>query len=508
MTYESAMQVLGGATPTWINKEDGARIAAYNLYDAMYKNAPETFQLMLRGGGDIPVYMPSSKKIINTLARYIGKDFGFNVVPLSDAAAPEGTETADENPQTLEAVKWYGDFFKREELLSKFSAGKKEFLRHGDWFWYIYADPNKPEGSRVSIRTLDPGMVLPLWDKDDPDKVVGYDLVERLTKDDEALIKRQRYLKASHPEHANHNPDAPPLDAPIQLEILLIKEEGWEDPEEMEIFEVIRAAEVIPGITHLPIYHVKNNAESNQPFGASELSGLERAIIAINQAVNDEDIALAMAGLGMYASDGGAPTDDEGNEVDWDLGPGKVVEDASFKRINGVTTVEPTLKHMEFISQQLNEALGITPTVLGEVDTTAAESGIALHLRMSPTIDAAEEKNVDIKAKFDQILHDLKQWFAVYEAQNFDTVEILTVFGSIIPVNREKQLLELQTLMELGLISKAYFRVKLVEDFGYDLPDDIEKQIEDEKAAADPFGDRLGQEASGGGMFGGIDNEE
>lgn len=502
MSYESASQILGGETPTWVNPKDGARIASYNLYDAMYKNAPATFQLMLRGAGDIPIYLPTTKKIIDSLSRYVGRDFGFNCVPVLDVGADQAAEeTAQEGSVVLEAIKWYGDFFKRETLQSKFNAGKREFLRHGDWFWFIYADPNKPEGSRVSMRTLDPGMVFPLYDDVDYDKVVGYDLIEQIRREDEDVIKRQRYMSNKHPDHPSFgNPEAS-----VQYFTDILEMDGWEDPEERKVLEVLVPQTELPNITALPIYHIANNAESNEFWGTSELAGLERAIVAINQATNDEDLALAMAGLGMYKSSSGGPVDANGNEIDWELGPGKVIEDETFDRVSGVSSLQPSLDHIAMLSKAIQEATGVTPTVLGDVDTTVAESGIALELRMSPTLDAARDKNSVIKDRWDQILYDLKSWFATYEGKSFEGVDVVTVFGAMLPKNRAKDIEELKQLLELGLISKRYFREKLADEHGYDFPEDIEDQIAEEKAAdtaaADPYAGRMAEEMAGASSF-------
>ena len=79
--------------PTWLNSYDAERLAAYKIYDDMYHNNPGAFQLMLRGTEDMPIYMPTAKSLINTLARYVGRSFDFAVTP--KVGSPAAIQAAD-----------------------------------------------------------------------------------------------------------------------------------------------------------------------------------------------------------------------------------------------------------------------------------------------------------------------------------------------------------------------------------------------------------------------------
>ena len=56
--------------------------------------------------------------------------------------------------------------------------------------------------------------------------------------------------------------------------------------------------ELPAAITAFPVYHVRNRTEPLNPWGSSELRGLERILAGLTQAVSDEDMALALEGLG------------------------------------------------------------------------------------------------------------------------------------------------------------------------------------------------------------------
>lgn len=485
--YSTAVQLMSGM-PTWLNTYDAERLGAYKVYDDMYNNNPGTFQALLRGTEEMPIYVPTAKSLINTLARYVGRSFDFAISPT--AGTPASRDLAN---TTMTA------WFAREAVKSKFAMLKKEFLRFGDGFFYLHADINKPEGSRISIKTFDPGLLFPITDDIDVDRVVGWDMVEQIKVGEDDKIQITRWLKNTAANERAAHPFAGNPDAPVWFQRLQMDVDNWEtEPENVVVLDDYPLED---GIIQPPIYHWKNNQETGNPFGSSELRSLETLIAAINQAVTDEDVALALAGLGVYSSDGnGGPTDANGNPTDWIIGPGEVIEDESFKRIPGISSVTPSQEHIKYLEAAIDGTVGITDVTRGQVTAEVAESGVALAIRMAPTVDAAEEKDLHIKGVMDQLFHDLKSWFKAYEGIDFLDVEITCAFGSKLPVNRADEIRELTELHTAKIISGAFFRSELQSRFGYVFPDDMEAQLAKEAAAAnpDPFGERLDQEANGG----------
>lgn len=478
--YSTVLPLTAGL-PTWINSYDAQRLAAYKVYDDMYNSNPGTDTLMLRGENDLPIIIPTAKSIVNTMARYVARGFGFAVA--KDGGTPE---------QQAEAIMAYGDLFERENILSKMAMAKKDMMKLGDVFWYIQGDTSRPEGQRLSIKTVDAGLVQKLTHPEDPDRVVGYQIMEQMQDGDTVVIMRQRWLKNTSPLH----PDYGNFEAPVIYDKIKLEVENWESPEEQKVIQTITPAMYFPPqIKQLPLYHMPNNPETGNPYGSSEIRSLERLIAGINQAVSDEDLALAMAGLGMYKSDSGGPVDEQGNDVDWNLGPGKVVEDSSFERVSGVASVQPSLEHIRYLEEKIDSIAGITDVTRGAVSADVAESGIALSIRMAPTIDAANEKDLIIKGVFDQLLYDLKFWFEAFEGKNLHDCKITTAFGDKLPRNRQQDLSELLELFTAGLVSMQYVHAQLQEKFGYDIPEDMIQQLADDaakkRAAADPYGDRL-----------------
>ena len=479
-TPYSTVNALVKAKPGWINPVDAERLAAYKTYDDMYHSNPGTYELMIRGSDELPIYMPTAKNLINTLARYVGRGFGYSV------SQDAGSETVQKT-----AIATYGTFFKREKVLSKFQSCKKSLLKFGDAFWYIQGDSTKPEGKRISIKTIDPGLMFVRTHPDDPDRVIGWDMVEQFTLGDKAMIQRQRWLKNTAPDH----PATGQFDAPVWYQKVQMELEGWED-ERPKGLTVVEELLLPAGITELPIYHLRNNAEDSNTYGSSELRSLERIIAAINQAVTDQDIALALAGLGIYKSSEGGPVDDEGNPIDWIIGPGEVIEDPDFDRVSGINSISPSLEHIKYLEAAADKAVGITDVTRGEVSSDVAASGVALAIRMAPTVDAADEKDLQIKDVFDQLLFDLKAWFKEFEGIDLTEAEITSAFGDKLPGNRQSEIDELLKLHEAGIISTEFLQSELSERFGFQFPANMMQQIADKKAAdaaaADPYAQRAG----------------
>lgn len=471
--------------PSWINAFDGQRLASYKTYDDMYHCTPGSQSVMLRGV-DKPIIIPNAKGIVNTLARFVGRGFGYSVNP--DVGTPE---------QRLEAIRIFGEFFKRETVLSKFSTAVRDCLKFGDAFWYIYADSNKPEGSRVSLTTIDPGLVQKIEHPDDPDRIVGYQIVEQIQVGDEVLIQRQRWIKSNSPLYPGYTDElSVNFDAPVYHDKMTLVAEDWET-DKVKVVQIIEKDVFLP-VSTLPIYHWKNSAESSNPYGSSELRSLEGLFAAVNQAVSDEDMSLALAGLGLYKSNSGGPVDEDGNDTDWIIGPGRVIEDETFARVPGIATVEPSQAHIKYLEEKADSTVGITEVTKGGITAEIAESGIALAIKMSPTIDTAAEKDQHIKDVFDQLLYDLKVWFEALEGWKLEEVDVTTSFGEKLPRNRAADIKELLDLLEAGLLSKKYVVTLLADNFGYVIPPGMLDEIEAEKKAAaalvDPYGGRMAEE--------------
>ncbi|AWY06107.1 portal protein [Gordonia phage Suzy] len=478
--------------------DDMIRLRAYALWEDMYYNRPETFKVFLRGDhtNSDPLYVPSAKKIVEAMNRFLCKNYGF-VVP------PSAGEDAGLAAKEALLVMHMTNLFKREKMKGKFSNQKRNGLIKGDACWYIVADPKKPEGSRLSIYELDPGNYFPIKDPFNRKRILGFHIVEVVPDPREAedktkaVARRQTYLKAG----------VAFVDARLQYEEVIPGQTGvytstshWEvgkwDDRNMKPTDLVRVTGAnVPDvqsfklpdqITSLPVYHWRNNELSNEIFGLSEISGLETLIAGVNQGLTDEALALLMAGLGLYATDSRPPQNPDGSTGNWTLGPAGVVEvpqGKKFERVSGVPSVQPSLDHISKLQESMQEANGIPDIAAGKVDVAIAESGISLQLQLAPIISAASEKENEILGVMDQMLYDLTtQWFPAYENLDFTGVSIYSIVDDAMPVNRDAKIQEVILLFTSGLITIAHAQAELAK-LGYSFKDGDALQVLKDAAA-------------------------
>jgi hypothetical protein len=475
------------ALPTWMNQYDAERINAYQVYEQIYWNVPETFKLTQRGSDAAPIYVPTARTLVDTTQRYLCPKPGFIMDP--DVGTP------DEQQQMRLML---SNFFKRENFWSKYTANKRYGILRGDWAWHILANPAKPVGSRLKIEPLDPAAYFPISHPDDPDRIIAAYIVEQFATEDGTVIKRQTYQKGIDPIGNDGS------DTTIYNSIALFEIDAWEELGDKAITVLRPPTALPPQITAIPIYHIRNIETPGDPFGSSELRGFERMLAAINQALSDEEMVLALEGLGMYATDGGPPRDGSGTITDWQLGPGMVVEHtpgSKFARVSGVTSVAPMQDHLKFMINSLREAASTPDIATGKVDVAVAESGISLRMQLGPMLSKVDERGEVVIGKHMQMYHDICQmWMPAYEQLDLVTSAV-PVFGDPIPENRDAKFKEIMALFTAAVVDVVWVHEELAK-IGYDFPIDMANRVLNERQAmaraTDPFASRLDNEAMEG----------
>lgn len=470
--YSTAKPLLG-SLPQWIaDEQERQRIASYALYEAIYWTVPQTFKLMSRGEEDNPIYIPAGRVIVETLHRYLAKSPTFVPNPAF----------GDTNQQTL-ATQVMADLAARERLYSRFNMNKRFGIIRGDWMFHLYADPNRPPGSKISVFAVDPASVFPIYNPDNIDEIIGYHIAEQFTDNDgKQYIRRLTYRKQT----GQGGP------SPIDVTDELYKVDDWGGPgmaQDPKPERTVNPPQTLPSpIDSLPIYHIQNFQEPGTIWGSSEMRGLERLMAAVNQSISDEELSLAMDGLGVYATDAGTPMDeDSGEDVAWNLGPGRVVElpdGKTLERVSGVGAVNPYQDHLAYLHEQMDQTTGMADAAKGLVDVSVDVSGISLAIQMAPLFSRADEKEQVITDVLGNMLFDLGKWYVAYEGTAFNSLIEATrwmpVYQDRIPRNKAAEIDELMTLYGAvpQLLSAEYVRSKL-RALGYeDMPDETEMQAQ------------------------------
>lgn len=473
----SSLDNMLGKPPSWWPEEERDRIQAYEKYDQMYWNDPTQYALRVLEN-EQPIYVPNARIIVDTTAQYLMKGLEL-VATSSDTATPMTRSDAARDARANDkspAQRSLDSFLKRERFMSKFHINKQAGIARGDSAFHITADPTKKEGERVSIDTLHPGMVWKVSDPDDPDKIIRMHIVEQFVRPNDpekkVYIRKLTYEKVV-----------------VDGNRRIAREEGlyelngdkgfWWGPTPKKVSTIL-APDLLPAqITHFPVYWFNNIEWESQTYGSSELRGLEFLEWAVSQGTTDTQMALALEGLGVYATDGGRPVDENGNETDWEITPGGVAEvpaGSYFRRVEGVGSITPMMDQLKYLEGKMYGAAGMTDVALGQVDVQVAQSGVALAIKFMPTLARIEHRDVAYTEILQQMFFDLRSWFEAYDPK-FQVPELeLIIAKSKLPPNRVETLNELNNMIDRKIISRKYYRERAAE-LGYLIPANEDEQI-------------------------------
>jgi hypothetical protein len=448
------------------NTADQERVQAYNAYEDIYWNRPQTFKLVQRGDDDFPIYLPSARRIIEATNRFLAVGWDF-VVGSKKGTSQEQAATTD----------FLTTLFKREKVYTKFAAQKRYGLIRGDAIWHILADRTKPEGRRLTIQEVQPHHYFPIPNKEEPDRLDGVhlcNLVEDPRDKTKQVARRQTYRRYLKPDGTYQ----------ITSELSLWEIGKWDDrflePGDLSRVSVLRQEFTLEGINAIPVYHIPNYFFGVGKFGSSEVRGIEAVISAVNQSISDEQLTLVMQGLGVYATTAGPAVDEQGNPTNYEIGPARVLEipaEGDFKRISGVSSVAPMIDHMSYMTDNAQLGVGVPDIAAGKVDVAVAESGISLRLQLAPILAKNSEKETDMLGTYDQMIFDIcQQWLPTFE-QFFDSQEVGVSFqvGDPMPVNREQEIAEILLLMTppapgVPALITLEMAIEKLKKLGYEYP--------------------------------------
>jgi hypothetical protein len=429
----------------------------------MYWNVNETFELVTRDDDPDPLYIPRPKTIVDTTAHYLLK--GMRI----------GTADPKANAELELTLK---NFLARERFYSRFQVAKLAGVVRGDWVFHLTADPSLPEGSRISLTSVDPALYFPEFDSDDLTKRTGAKLVEpgkHPDDPDKVVVRVLRYWYELNPLTGSRS------DTKVWREENIWEADNWTDPKKAKkVKQTLPPAPLPDAITTIPLYHFKNADWDGYEFGNSELKGYERVFKGINQTMSDTELALALVGLGVYATDAGRPKNADGSEGDWVVVPGTVWEmpgATMVKRLEGISSVTPVMDFVNYLDESTFQSSGTTDVALGKVDVQTAESGIALAIKFMPTLAKVEYRDTAGVEVLTQLWYDWKFWLLAYEGQNFVDTEILITLGEKLPVNRKAVFEELNQLKDRKVISAQFYRDELTRRLDYRFPPSIEADI-------------------------------
>lgn len=473
-------------SPAWLTGDDSDRAGAYDTYESMYWSEDNCFTLRVIVT-EQPIYISNPRILVDTVAHYLLK--GLTVSMLDPDKYPKEKDDLE-------------DFLERQMFYPRFHTAKHGGCIHGDFALHLTADPRKPEGQRISLTSVHPGKIVREFDDDDGDSVTEAWIVEGYTdpdNPDKNLCRRLHYWyddgDGDDQDGPGYDPDAPAdyemLDGiqsggrrVMSEEVVLeVDDDLWGDNE--KVYLVLNEPAALPDpIDCIPIYWFKNIPMDGQPFGSSDLRGFERAIRGISQEATDLGVAMALDGLGAYVTDATRPKNDQGAEINWSIEPGQILElqnGTYFKRVEGIKSVTPLLDAIKYQESKIYQAGGVSSVAMGDVDSQTASNPMALAIKFLPTLAKITERDAFGIGRLKNLFWDWTKWRQAFEDKVWPAKAKLSVkIGEKLPMDRTARVNELNNMLDRDIISKAYYRSEM-ENLGFEFPDDIEEQIEQER---------------------------
>jgi hypothetical protein len=489
------------------------RVTAYGTYEDIWNNLPETFAALLRSSDDPKSrrYVPAVRGIIEGVNRYLAKDP--EIAWKSMLGATIDQATMDEFTGRVQST------LTREEFAIKFLAMKRWWLIRGDALMTITADPSKPEGTRIGINEIPANQYFPMYDPMDATRVIGVYLASIVQDDDgNDIVQRIEYQRITNLDRSALFNGSPV--GTIFYRIGYYEQDGWDDrdgddlkPTDVPSWAMPPAdapADPLAGyplptqITTIPVYHFRNNRKGGPDgqFGVSEIQGLESLLAGAIQNATDEDMTVALLGIGAYWTDSGRPRNTAGQEVAWEIAPGSMIElekDGKVGKLEGVTSVQPIQDHLSYMSKVSREATSIPEIAAGTVDPNSTASGVALAIQFQPILAHNEEKEGELASKLTHMLYDLAQmWFPAYEGVPALQVEPSVQFGNPIPLDRAATLKEIIDMLTARVISIEFAQQAISQKLGYTFPDNmLTAIISEQEKLLDATGARLATDTTG-----------
>lgn len=246
----------------------------------------------------------------------------------------------------------------------------------------------------------------------------------------------------------------------------------------------------------IPIVPIQNTMISSSPWGLSDMND----IIALNREYNIRATAVSDT-LSYHAepvtiiTGAKASNLEKGSKKVW----GGLPPEAKVFNLEGVGNLAEALAYLELLKKTMHELTGIPQGALGETQPISNTSGVALYLTYLPLMQRYNRKKAQYSKGFMRVnelimitMAQKEPGMLVYnpglgvplEADNYkqlDPNDPLIYQCEVhwpppLPLDIQMKLLEIQTMMEMGLQSKS----GALRELGYESPQQVLADIFDE----------------------------
>lgn len=294
---------------------------------------------------------------------------------------PIGNLSADDNP-----VRYLDELRRRWEWGARMLEAATNGGVTGDCYLQFVPDPSNPMSLDHRVVVLDPSNVTPVWEPDDFTDIWCWRIrANTVNRDGKPVIRERQWVRADNRESWTWET----YEAPLSIEDLDRK--GRYQPTRGKRFRwrKVDGPTVWP-YTWAPFFHAQNLPVPNQYWGESDITtsveNLARSLVRAASHANKT--------LRHYAH---PKTVALGLQLDeWDTSIGRPLvsanEDGKVFNLEMQSDGTATMAFLDFLQDQLQEALRIPRVASGKFDTVGQLSGLAIKLLFGPLLELTADK--------------------------------------------------------------------------------------------------------------------
>lgn len=470
-----------GQAPTWVDKDNRRRLAAYILLRAYLENTARSY-LVNDEDAEARREYGDANLIVETLVdAVLGEDARVMVRGANRTTEP------DEYADTLQ--EWVDKWVEDALLHMTVMEVEEDAVGLGDGLFVLGWDAR---GRQVSVTCYDPGFYFPVIDprvasNDYPTKVhIAWEYEDTIS--DPVYPKKYiRRITYELVELQNGETRSYPWRSEPSTTVCLKSDGTWswesmgsrnyldldEGTARWEVnAEGVEVRNLDIGVDFIPVVHLPNTVSRKEHFGKSALKYVLQILDDVQSADTDLLKSARTTGSPPLGSDSVVETDEDGEVKTY--GPGQIIQ-GKITVIDTSRNLDALLKYLEFLLKRLSTNIRMPESVLGKLRPSEVPSGVALALSFGPLRSLVRRMRLARHEKY-PLLFKFAHRFTMLDdahadlrpsADRVDDIPLIEYsFGQFLPSDTTTIITDIMNLFERQLISRQTAIRLLIEDAG------------------------------------------
>lgn len=475
-TFPETRGVRGNLVPFWVG-EHFRRLAAYNLYEAYYRNAARWWlDVANLDQEDIDKRREYGDPFIvvqQMVASVIGED---QTIVVKGATGVEPIPDAVLQQEALS--QWAVD----ERFILKMLECERNAQKLGDGVYVIYED----EGDRPRLRTYNPGQYFPVLDDEDrngwPKRVhIAWEFEKVVDNQKRTFVTRAtwelRDLSTSELRTHQWNDDPADVNCWYRKGTWKLNDIQHREPDP-NLFDDAKAEWETDwmdlDIDYIPVIHIPNTVAEEEHYGTSVFANVMQIFDDLISSDTDLQASSATTGSPPIAVGGvGLPVDEDGKVTSY--GPGTVWQtgDGAATMIDTSNSLDALLKYIDSLIKRLSINVRIPESLMGRIKPSEVPSGITLALSFTPHASDIREKRLVRKEKYSLLFKFISRSL-LKKGTIPEISDVELHFGSFLPSHRKEVVdLVVQLMSTKPPVISLETAVRMLMEAGFPIDDAV-----------------------------------